>query len=89
MEWHHVAQASEIAPGEPKIIEINGKSIGVFFEGGRFFAILNHCPHLGAPVCQGKVFGAVVADEPGMQSYDASCTTNASMALIKMMFSLC
>lgn len=72
MEWHHVAQTSEIEPGRPKILEINGKSIGVFFEGGRFFAVLNHCPHFGAPVCLGKVFGAVVADEPGVQSYDAS-----------------
>ena len=70
MAWYQVASRDEIAPGQPKIVDVGGKSIGVFYEGGRYYAILNHCPHFGAPVCRGKVFGAVTAEEPGQQSYD-------------------
>jgi nitrite reductase/ring-hydroxylating ferredoxin subunit len=70
MAWYQVASRDEIAPGQPKIVDVGGKSIGVFHEGGRYYAILNHCPHFGAPVCRGKVFGAVTSKEPGQQSYD-------------------
>ncbi len=70
MAWYQVASCEEITPGKPKIVEVGGKSIGVFFESGRYYAILNHCPHFGAPVCRGKVFGAVTSREPGQQSYD-------------------
>ncbi len=72
MAWHQVAQVGEIAPGKPKIVSVSGKEIGVFWEGERYFAVLNYCPHFGAPVCLGQVFGAITSDEPGQQSYDAS-----------------
>lgn len=71
-EWHKVAQPGEIAPGQPKIVSLQGKEIGVFFEGGRYFAVLNYCPHFGAPICRGMVSGAVVCDEDGKPSYDHS-----------------
>lgn len=72
MDWHLVATCGEIVPGTPKMVTIAGKSIGIFFERERYFAVLNHCPHFGAPICQGKVFGAVTATEPGQQAYDAT-----------------
>ncbi len=31
-------------------------SIGVFNIRGQFFAIRNHCPHQGAPLCLGKIY---------------------------------
>ncbi|MBC8102426.1 MAG: Rieske (2Fe-2S) protein [Cytophagales bacterium] len=68
--WQPVAEVGEVAPGEPKIVSVNGKEIGIFCEGGRYFAVLNFCPHFGAPICRGKVFGAVTATEPGKLSYD-------------------
>jgi len=71
MTWHSVATVAEIRSGNPKIISVNGKEIGIFYENGRYFAVLNYCPHFGAPVCLGKVFGAVTSDEPGRLSYDA------------------
>jgi hypothetical protein len=47
-----VGAASEIAPGERRIVDDaeTGLSIGVFNVGGRFFAVKNVCPHLGAPL---------------------------------------
>ena len=53
-EWP-VAQASDIPPGGRKIVEVDGRSIGVFNVHGTFVAALNVCPHELAPVCLGAV----------------------------------
>ncbi len=63
-EWP-VARVSEIPPGERKIVEVDGRSIGVFNVHGTFVAALNVCPHELAPVCLGAVRGTLVASMPG------------------------
>jgi 3-phenylpropionate/trans-cinnamate dioxygenase ferredoxin subunit len=63
-EWP-VAQASEIPPGRRKIVEVKGRSIGVFNVHGSFVAVLNVCPHELAPVCLGAVRGTALASMPG------------------------
>ena len=63
-EWP-VAQASEIPPGGRKIVEVGGRSIGVFNVNGTFVAVLNVCPHELAPVCLGTVRGTTLASIPG------------------------
>ena len=63
-EWP-VARASEIAPGGRKLVEVDGRSIGVFNVHGTFVAVLNVCPHELAPVCLGAVRGTTLASLPG------------------------
>jgi nitrite reductase (NADH) small subunit len=41
-------------PGR-QIVEVDGAEIGVFCVNGRFTAFENVCPHMGGPVCQGKI----------------------------------
>jgi nitrite reductase/ring-hydroxylating ferredoxin subunit len=48
-------------PGR-KVIEINGIEIGVFHVRGQFTAYRNVCPHMGGPVCQGKIVPRVEED---------------------------
>ena len=60
-----VARASEIAPGEVRLVEVKGRSIGVFNVHGRFVAALNVCPHERAPVCRGRVGGTTLPSAPG------------------------
>lgn len=60
-----VALVSEIPPGERKIVEVAGRSIGVFNVSGRFYALRNLCPHQQAPLCQGKVMGTTLPSAPG------------------------
>ncbi len=60
-----VAKAGEIAPGERKIVEVAGRSIGVFNVKGRIIAVLNVCPHELAPVCLGRVGGTTLQSPPG------------------------
>ena len=54
-----VGRADDIPPGSRKIVRIAGRSIGVFNVDGAFYAIRNRCPHQGAPLCEGKLWGAL------------------------------
>jgi nitrite reductase/ring-hydroxylating ferredoxin subunit len=45
-------------PGR-RVVEVDGAEIGVFCVGGRFTAFENVCPHMGGPVCQGKIIQRV------------------------------
>lgn len=67
MGRHVVASVGEIPPGGRRIVEIDGRSIGVFNVGGEYFAIRNSCPHAGGPVCSGTLSGIAVATVPGTQ----------------------
>jgi nitrite reductase/ring-hydroxylating ferredoxin subunit len=60
-----VAPLRSFAPGERRIVEVGGRSIGVFRVGERFFGIRNRCPHQGGPLCLGHVLGDAFADAPG------------------------
>jgi nitrite reductase (NADH) small subunit len=63
-EWP-VARVNEIPPGGCKIVEVEGRSIGVFNVHGSFVAVLNVCPHELAPVCLGAVRGTALVSLPG------------------------
>jgi 3-phenylpropionate/trans-cinnamate dioxygenase ferredoxin subunit len=65
-----VGKAEEIPPGSRKIVRVAGRSIGVFNVGGEFYAIRNRCPHQGAPLCEGKLWGALKSDVPGSFEYN-------------------
>lgn len=68
--WTRAVAASEVQPGKPAIVTINGKEIGLFNENGRYYAVLNFCPHYGAPICRGRVTGAVTSCGPQQLDYD-------------------
>jgi nitrite reductase/ring-hydroxylating ferredoxin subunit len=50
----------ELAPGEGKLIEIEGKSIALFNVEGAFYAIDDACPHNGGPLSEGRLQGKQV-----------------------------
>ena len=45
-------------PGR-KVIEVDGIAVGVFRLDGKFIAYENVCPHMGGPVCRGKIIARV------------------------------
>jgi 3-phenylpropionate/trans-cinnamate dioxygenase ferredoxin subunit len=65
-----VGKADEIPPGSRKIVRVAGRSVGVFNVAGEFYAIRNRCPHQGAPLCEGKLWGALKSDVPGSFEYN-------------------
>ena len=64
-----VASADEIPPGGRKIVDVAGRSIGVFNVDGEYFALRNRCPHQGGALCEGKLWGVLKADTPGAFEY--------------------
>jgi nitrite reductase/ring-hydroxylating ferredoxin subunit len=69
MAKHVIGTVDEIPPGERKIVEIEGRSVGVFNVGGEFYALRNTCPHQSGPLCQGRLTGFLMARVPGEYSY--------------------
>jgi nitrite reductase/ring-hydroxylating ferredoxin subunit len=69
MAKYIVATVEEIPPGGRKIVEVAGRSIGVFNLDGAFFALRNRCPHQGGPLCNGVQGGLIVASSPGEYHY--------------------
>jgi hypothetical protein len=43
-----VAKVGDIAPGQGQAFPVNGRMVAVFNEDGKFFAIDDFCPHMGA-----------------------------------------
>jgi nitrite reductase/ring-hydroxylating ferredoxin subunit len=60
-----VSRLDEFPPGERKIVRAGRRSIGVFRVGERFYAINNHCPHQGGPLCLGTTKPWVTSAAPG------------------------
>jgi nitrite reductase/ring-hydroxylating ferredoxin subunit len=69
---HVVAAAAEIPPGGRKIVDIAGRSIGIFNLDGEYFALRNRCPHQGGALCEGKLWGVLRATLPGEFEYEPS-----------------
>ena len=65
MARHVVAAAGEIPPGGRKLVTVRGRQIGIFNQGGEYFALLNRCPHQGAELCKGTLIGLATSKEPG------------------------
>ena len=60
-----VGKVSDFRNGDRKIIDVNGKSIGVFRVDDQFYAIRNRCPHQLGPLCLGDFAPRAVSGGPG------------------------
>jgi nitrite reductase (NADH) small subunit len=60
---HVVIDEEEIRDGAERgiIINVKGLEIGLFRVKGKYYALLNRCPHQGGPVCSGKVTGTLMS----------------------------
>ena len=66
---HAVATISELPVGGRKLVEVDGRSIGIFNVNGDFVAVLNVCPHQLAPVCKGRLSGTTLLSAPAEFSW--------------------
>jgi nitrite reductase/ring-hydroxylating ferredoxin subunit len=69
MTKHVVAPLAEMPPGSRRLVTVNGRGIVVFNIAGKFFALVDRCPHKGGSLYQGKLVGLVESREPGRYSY--------------------
>ena len=56
-EFVKAAKTDEIAPGQSKMLEVNGKKIAIFNVAGSFYAIDDTCSHRGGSLSQGMIEG--------------------------------
>jgi nitrite reductase/ring-hydroxylating ferredoxin subunit len=55
-----VADASAIAPGAMRRVQVGGEEIALYNVGGQFYATANLCTHDEACLSDGELFGNVV-----------------------------
>ena len=68
---HRVGRSSEFTAGVMRLVQVAGREIGVIrLRTGQMRAILNRCPHKGAPICRGILGGVWESPGPGELSFD-------------------
>lgn len=60
-----VGRVCDFENGGRKIVDVNGKSVGVFRVDDQFYAIRNRCPHQWGPLCLGDFAPRAVSSGPG------------------------
>jgi nitrite reductase (NADH) small subunit/3-phenylpropionate/trans-cinnamate dioxygenase ferredoxin subunit len=59
-EFQTVCKVSDLAEGEGKTVEVGGKLIALFLTEGRYHALDDLCPHMGASLSGGWVENGTV-----------------------------
>ncbi len=52
-----LATTGELAPGERKLVELDGRRIALFNIAGKYYCIADACSHDGGPVAEGECDG--------------------------------
>lgn len=60
-----IGRVEDFPEGSTTVVDVGGRSIGVFRFGGRLSALLNRCPHQGGPLCEGVTSPLVSSDVVG------------------------
>ena len=66
---HVVDRVANLPLGSRRIVQVGKLSIGVLNIDDRYHALLNRCPHHGAPLCEGVVRGTMDDSAPHEYSY--------------------
>lgn len=61
-----VGALADFAEGAIARVEVDRRAIGVLRWQGRVYAFADRCPHMGAPICRGRVVSRLDASGPGL-----------------------
>jgi 3-phenylpropionate/trans-cinnamate dioxygenase ferredoxin subunit len=80
-----VAAVDELAPGQRKLVFVEGRGIVLFNLDGTLRAIDNTCPHQGASLASGKLAGSVLQCPAHGLRFDliTGCTPGAGSLCLK------
>lgn len=79
-----VASIGEVREGEPRVVDVEGRSIAVFNVAGQFYAIDNLCPHRGGPLGEGDVEGKIVVCPWHAWRWDVTTGANANNPAVRV-----
>jgi nitrite reductase/ring-hydroxylating ferredoxin subunit len=65
-----VGRVSDLPVGGRLLVEVGGRPVGVFNIDGRYYGLINRCPHKGAEMCRGNIVAWLSSDRPGEFTYD-------------------
>ena len=69
----NIGSSRDFAVGELKLVEVNKREIGVVrLQDHELRAVMNRCPHKGAPICRGIIGGVWGSTGPGNITLDKS-----------------
>ena len=63
MTRHPVARLADLPADGSLLVTVGSLEIGLFRVGQQVVAWRNHCPHMAAPVCRGRVTGTLLPSE--------------------------
>jgi nitrite reductase (NADH) small subunit len=70
LEWLDVGALEDFEVGRFRPVDFPAGDVWVLrTAGGTFFALLNLCPHRGAPLCMGEVDGTFLPSSPGTYEF--------------------
>ena len=81
-EYVSVAKPEDLAPGEGRVVEVQGNEVALFNLNGAFYAIDNLCVHQGGPLGEGLLEGENVICPWHSWKYNLKsgvCPTNPSV----------
>lgn len=79
-----VAAVGEVAPGEARTVEAEGRPIALFNVDGRFYAIDNTCSHRGGPLGEGDLDGSVVSCPWHAWRWDVTTGANVNNPVVRV-----
>jgi nitrite reductase (NADH) small subunit len=59
-----VGSVDELRRAGCRVVEVDGRAVGVISVGEEFFAVSDRCPHMGASMSAGSLSGTLVAADP-------------------------
>jgi nitrite reductase (NADH) small subunit len=62
LNTYYVAKASQMSELKPLVITVEGRKIGIYKFGKKYYAYENECPHQGGPAVEGEVVGHYTCD---------------------------
>lgn len=68
-DYQAVGSVEDFVLDEIRLVELEGREIGVVRTAAGFFAIGNRCPHQGGPLCLGRVTGTMLPSRPNEYVY--------------------
>jgi nitrite reductase/ring-hydroxylating ferredoxin subunit len=78
----HICEISRFPKSGRKVVDLGVLEIGIFFLDGEFFAYENRCPHVGGPVCQGKVLPLALEDIKTDKTSDGRVFSKTRMNIV-------
>ena len=73
-----IGRADALRDGDRRIVDVGGRSIGVFNVGGRYYALRNACPHQGGPLCAGQLWGSLASSAPASTTSPPAASSSAA-----------